>query len=73
MFSTRERLSGVGFLPGVEGCVIPAKAGIQQFGESSGPENWMPACAGMTDQKIRFAPLGGNPARNAASEKNLPL
>jgi len=36
-----------------QGGVIPAKAGIQESGEQSGLEDWMPACAGMTEQRLR--------------------
>jgi hypothetical protein len=55
------------------GGVIPAKAGIQESGEKSGLEDWMPACAGMTEQNIRLSPLCGNPAKTATSKKNLSL
>src|SRR6185312_15749750 len=34
-------------LPELSGCVIPAKAGIQQMSGISRSADWMPACAGM--------------------------
>jgi hypothetical protein len=52
--------------------VIPAEAGIQESGEKSGLEDWMPACAGMAEQRIRLSPLCGNLAKLRPPRKTHP-
>jgi len=36
---------------------MPVKTGIHLVHSNSGIRRWIPACAGMTDQKIAFKPI----------------